>query len=79
MVDKLAFEWRKSIGSTHFAFLGSGFAQNFGQVVCMRENTLGISKLAASKHVKEKTSYFRLTCVAQKRLCISSVIASVHT
>ena len=71
--SRQAFERRKSTGSTPFqepAFLGIEFPKFFGQIVCMRENALGISNLAAPKDVKENTSHFRF---------LSFLIASVHT
>ena len=68
-------------GSRLFAFLGSGFAQNFGSVVALRVTTLSSSNLVASRHLKrEKKPHFRLTSVAQNVFhkvieCPFSVIA----
>ena len=53
----------------------SGFALTFGQIVSIRVKELDNTNLVASRHIKrERASLPVLTCVAQKRVSLSSVI-----
>ena len=47
------------------AFLGSGLAQNFGKVVCVRIKTLSNTNLSASKKMKRERASLPVD-VAQK-------------
>ena len=60
-------------GSGQFAILGRDFDLILGQIVSVREKTLGNTHLVASCHIQRNTTLFRLTCGAQKRLCLSLV------
>ena len=42
---------RTPTGSGHFAFLGSGFEHNFGQIVCIRVETLNNTNLVAGQSI----------------------------
>ena len=73
---KDVFERRTSTGSGPFSFLGSGFAQIFGQIVSTRIKTLNTRQfksgsLKAYYKGKGVTSTWR--AVAQKRLFLSSL------
>ena len=48
------FERRTSTGSGLFTFLGSGFAQIFGQMVVIMVKKLSNTNLVTSKHIKRK-------------------------
>ena len=61
-------------GSRLFALLSCGFEQMFGQIVSIRMKTLGNTNMVGSGLLKEKKAHFRLTCVVQKRRCLSSLI-----
>ena len=52
----------------------SGFALTFGQIVSISVKELDNTNLVASSISKGKEPHFRLTCVAQKRVCLSSLI-----
>ena len=56
-LSKDIFQRGKSTGSGSFSFMGSGFAQIFGQIVSMRVKTLRKTNLVASSHIiKEEAS-----------------------
>ena len=69
------FERRTSTGSGLFALLSRDFDQLFGQIVSIRIKTLDNRIWNRQGLLKEKKAYFRLTCVDQKRRCLSSLIA----
>ena len=48
------FERRTSTGSGLFATLGSGWVQNPGQIVFIREKKLRNTNFLASRHIKEE-------------------------
>ena len=53
----------------------SGFAQTFGQIVSISVKQRNNTNLVASRHIRrEGASLPVLTCVAQKRVCLSSLI-----
>ena len=58
-----------------FAILRRDFDQMFGKIDSVREKILRNTILVASRHIRERT-YFRLTCVFQRRLCVSSLITA---
>ena len=65
-----------------FLFLSGGFAQMFGQVsVSARVKTLYNTNFEVSRHIilKGKRPHFRLKCVTQKYLCLSSQISPIKT
>ena len=66
------FERRTSTGSCPFSLLGDGFAQIFSQIVSIRVKKLRNTNYIASRHIY--SPHFRLTSVAQKRLCLSSLV-----
>ena len=53
-VSKDVFERRASTGSGLLAFLNSGFAQTFRQIVCKGVKTLNNPNLVASRHYDRK-------------------------
>ena len=57
-----------------FCITGQRFGSN-SQVKrkTLKEKKLSNTNLLASRHIKERRPHFRLTCVAQKRLCLSSL------
>ena len=58
-----------------FAILRRDFDQMFGKIESVREKILRNTILVASRHIRERT-YFRLTCVFQRRLCVSFLITA---
>ena len=50
----------------------------FGQMASIIVKTLRNANLVASRCFKRKRYHFRLTCVAQKRLCSSSLLINIH-
>ena len=70
-------ERRKSNGSGLLAILSYDFEQIFGQILSVRVKSLSNTDLVSSRHLKEKRAHFRLTCVARKRRCLSSLIRSI--
>ena len=69
--DHHEFAFRNIITSRLFALLSRDFEQMFGQIVSIRMKTLSNTNMAASRLIK---AHFRLTCVVQKRRCLSSLI-----
>ena len=58
-----------------YAHLSGDFEQTFGQSVSIRVKNLSHTHLVVSKHYKRgKKTSFRLTCSAQKRCCLSSLL-----
>ena len=74
LISSDVLERRMLNGSRLFALLSRGFEQNFRQIVSMRMTTLGNTNMVASRLIKRKKAHFRLTCVVQKRRCLSSII-----
>ena len=73
------FERLTSSLSGLVACLGSGFAQVFRQIVSIRVKTLSHTNLVALiRHIKMKEASQRFMCVAQKRLCVSSLKSNSH-
>ena len=56
------------------SFLDGSVAQIFGQIVSVIVKTIRNTNLVASTCFKIKRPHFRLTRVAQKRLCLSSLM-----
>ena len=69
------FERRTSTRSGLFVSLGSGLVETLGLIVFIREKKLSNTNLLASRKIKRERAHFRLTCVAQKRLCLSSLMS----
>ena len=66
---------RTTAGTRFFVFLGSGFAQFFGNIVPIKVNTLGNTIWVGLRFLKTgKWRPFRLPSEAQKHLCLSSLI-----
>ena len=55
-------------------FSSLDFEQTFGQIVSLRVKTLSHTNMVASRYIKKGKAHFRLTCVAQKRCCLNSLI-----
>lgn len=70
--SKDSFE--RSTESGLFAFLGSGFAQIFGWIDSIKWKKHSDTNLVAL--IKKERSHLRLTFVAEKRPCLSSIITS---
>ena len=51
-LSKDVCEQRTSTGSGLLALLGNAFAQIFGQIVCIRVNTLSNTNLVVSRYIK---------------------------
>ena len=67
---------RQHAESGLFTFLSSGFANILSYIVSTSVKKLGNTNFIASRCIlkKGKSPHFRLTCVFQKRLCLSSVL-----
>ena len=78
-LSKDVFERRTSTGKDVLsAFFGSGFAQIFGKIVPIRVKTLPGTLTTQiwwrqEGTAKGKRHHFRLTCIAQRHLCLSSL------
>ena len=70
---------RQHAESGLFTFLSSGFANILSCIVSTSVKKLGNTNFIASRCIfkKEKSPHFRLTCVSQKRLCLSSVLCHI--
>ena len=82
-LSKNVFKEHTSTQSGLFEFLFSGFAQMFRQVVPVRRVTLThlqykVGNVQAIRQGMQKMTrpQFRLTCVAEKRLCLNSLMFS---
>jgi len=62
---------------TGSVLLGRNVEQILGQIVSIRIKTLAIQIWWCQGMSKEKKFHFRLTCVAQKRRCLNSLMTSV--
>ena len=54
------------------------FWTNFGKIVSIRITTLGNIYMVASRLIKREKAHFRLTGIAQKRRCLSSLLSPPH-
>ena len=63
------FERHTSTGSVRFAILGRAFEQIFGQIVYVRENTLGSTNLVASRHMESEKDSLPVNVRRSKSLC----------
>ena len=72
------FEQRTQTGSRPWAFLGSGFAQIFRLFVSIKEKILSNTNMVASRYIERERPHFRLTSVAQKLLCFSSLVKKLY-
>ena len=70
---------RQHAESGLFTFLSSGFANILSYIVSTSVKKLGNTNFIASRCIfkKEKSAHFRLTCISQKRLCLSSVLCHI--
>ena len=73
------FERRKSAGSGLLSFLDDGFAKIFSQIALVRVKKLSNTNLYRQSILRGKRPHFRLTCVAQKRFCLSSLLSNHET
>ena len=71
-------ERRTSTGCGLIPNLGRDVDQIFGQIIFMREKTLKDTNLVVSRHIKREMAHFRLTCTAQKRFCLNSLLLSLY-
>ena len=70
-----AFKQPSLIGSGRFVLSDGGFCPPFGQIVSISVKELDNTNLVASRHFKRgRATLPVLTCVAQKRVSLSSVI-----
>ena len=60
-----------------FALLGNSLAKLFGKIVSTRVKNLSNTSLVASRHIKRKKAS-KLTYLAQKRLCLGSLLWYVY-
>ena len=70
---------RQHAESGLFTFLSSGFANILSYIVSTSVKKLGNTNFIPSRCIlkKGKSPHFRLTCVSQKRLCLSSVLCHI--
>ena len=59
-------------GKWAFCILGQSFYPNIRQIVFIRQRTLSSTILVALGMISGRRHHFRLTRVAEKRLCLSS-------
>ena len=78
-LSKDVFERRTPTGSVFFALFGSGFARDFEKIVCIKVKEPSETNLVTSRHNKQKRPHLRLTWVAQKRHCLSSLFFGEYT
>ena len=67
------YERRTSTGNGLFSFFDDGFAQSFSQIATIRVKKLSNTNFISSRHINGKSPHFRLTSVAQKRLCLYQI------
>ena len=78
-LSKDVFERRTTTGSLLCSFWSGIFAQTSGKIVSIiTEETKKWKNWYSQFILKWKSSHFRLTCVAQKRLCLSSLETALH-
>ena len=63
-------------GSGQLSLLGTGLVETLGKIALIREKKLSKHKFVSIIAYKNyfRKPHFRLTCVAQKRLCLSSLM-----
>ena len=71
------FERHTSTGSGLFAILGHDFEQIFKQIVSFRVKIISNTNLVASRLIKREKDSLPLTCVAQKRPFLRTVLTIV--
>ena len=67
-LGKDVFKRRTSTGSGLVAFLGSGFAKIFGQIVSVRAKTLNNKNLVESRHIKREKGITSGQCALLKNV-----------
>ena len=77
-LSKDVFERRTSTGSGLFSFFDGGFAQIFSHIASITVKKLRNTNFISQGMLRGKIPHFRLTCVAQKGRCLSSLISCLN-